>query len=122
MHAAMPRQLSNTTNRSMRLPAVYPRRVSHGQRPDLILALGLHHAQDHHRVIPVRIDDTLNLAFDVRRQVGQHGPSGPSLHERFAVYRSAHRTRREEKPPGDILLPVAYDMQDGGPALREAGE
>ena len=37
----------------VRSPAVYPRRVGHGQGPDLIPAFGLHHAQDHHRVIPL---------------------------------------------------------------------
>jgi len=73
-------------------------------------------------VIPVCIHDLLDLAFDVRGQVGQYGRGGLSFHERFAVYGSAYRVGREEKSPGDLLLPVAHDVQHGAAALGQAFE
>src|SRR5882724_3754024 len=123
-HAAMPRQLSNTTKRSTGSlsPAVFPRRVRHGQGSDAIPAFGFHHAQDHHRMITVGIHDPLELALDMRWQVGQHGRGGRALHERFAVDRSADRMRGEEKPLGDFLLPVAHDVQDGNTAFSQTRE
>src|SRR5258705_5067201 len=45
-----------------------------------------------------------------------------SLHERFAVDRSADRMRGEEKPLGDFLLPVAHDVQDGNTAFSQRSE
>src|SRR5882672_5112046 len=77
-----------------RSPAVVPRRRRHGQGPDAFLAFGFHRPQDHHRVIPVCIHDLLDLAFDVRGQVGQYERGGLSFHERFAVYGSAYRVGR----------------------------
>jgi len=60
------RLLATITRRSSR-------RRRHGQGPDAFLAFGFHRPQDHHRVIPVCIHDLLDLAFDVRGQVGNTG-------------------------------------------------
>src|SRR5712691_2944677 len=103
-------------------PAVYPRRLRHGQRPDLIPAFGFDRAQNHHRMIPVRVHDPLDPAFDVGRQIGQYGRGCRALRKWFSVDSFALRAGRVEKPPRDFLLPVTHDMQDSGPAFREAFE
>ena len=73
-------------------------------------------------MIPVGIDYPLYPAFNVRRQVGQYGRSGPALRKRFTVDRPVLRMRRKEKPVGDFLLPISHDVQDGGQAFLQAPE
>jgi hypothetical protein len=77
---------------------------------------------DHHGVISLGIDNLFNPAFDVRGQAGQYRRSGPALHKRFSIYRRAVRTGREEKPPGDLMLPVCDDVERGDPAFRQVFE
>ena len=67
-------------------------------------------------MIPVRIDNPFDPAFNVRRQAGQYGRSGPALHKRLSVNLRAVRAGREEKPPGDFMLPVCHDVERGNPA------
>ena len=47
-------------------------------------------------MIPVRIDNLLNPALDVRGQAGQYGRGGPALRKWFSVDRAAVCTGREE--------------------------
>src|SRR5712691_11436116 len=103
-------------------PAVYPRRIRHGQRPDLIPAFGLDRTQDHHRVIAIGIYNPFNPAFDVRRQVGQYRRGCRALRKRFSVDSFALRVGRVEKPPGDVLLPVTHDVQNCAAAFHQASE
>src|SRR5207245_281572 len=114
--------LSGFTRPSSLSPAVFPRRLRYGQRSHLVPAFGLLLPQDHHRMIPIRIHDPLDLAFDVRGQVRQHGCSSPSFHEGFAVYRSTRRFGWREEPPGDLLLSVAHDMEHSGPAFGQTSK
>ena len=64
-------------------------------------------------MIAVGIDNLLNLAFDVRRQAGQYGRSGPALRKRFSVDRAAICAGREDKLAGDFILPVCHDVERG---------
>ncbi len=60
--------------------------------------------QDHQRMVPVRVHDPFNLAFDVRWQIGQYGRRGFPVYDRLAVDRAAPGSGREEKPAGDVLI------------------
>ena len=73
-------------------------------------------------MIAVGIDNLLNLAFDVRRQAGQYGRSGPALRKRFSVDRAAICPGREDKLAGDFILPVCHDVERRNPAFRQASE
>lgn len=87
-----------------------PRRVGNGEGPHLLAAFCVHRPQDHQRVIAVRVDDALDLAFDVRGQAGEYRRAGPAFRKRLAVDRSVLPARRKEKPPRNLLLPVAHDV------------
>src|SRR5258708_17266415 len=73
-------------------------------------------------MIALGIDYPLNLAFNVRGQIGQYRRGGSALCKRFAVDRPVLRMRRKEESVGDVLLLVSHDVEYGGPAFLQTLE